>query len=131
MTVQSQAHIFNTVPKKDVFGFYNHKGKIQYKKVANLLNFNRKEISKAVRISISSVRYEENKIPNKMKEFSTAMIWLIHVTYEHLKDENKMIQWIDSPNPICGGFSPKDMICMGQYKKLVKIVSSYIEGNTP
>ena len=107
------------------------KGKYQYKEVAGLLNFNRKEISKAARIAVNSVRYEENKIPDKMKEFLTAMIWLIHVTYEHLKDENKVIQWINSPNPICGGFSPKDMICMGQYKKLVKIVSSYVEGNTP
>ena len=131
MTAQAQPYIFNTVPKNDVFGFYNNKGKIQYKEVASILNFNRKEISKAARVAVSSVRYEENKIPDKMKEFLTAMIWLIHVTYEHLKDENKVIQWINSPNPICGGFSPKDMICMGQYKKLVKIVSSYVEGNTP
>ena len=62
MTNQSQPHIFNTVPQEDVFGFYN-KGKIKYKEVASLLNFNRKEISKAARIAVNSVRYEENKIP--------------------------------------------------------------------
>ena len=130
MTTQIQPHIFNTVPKHDVFGFYN-KGKIQYKEVANTLNFNRKEISKAARIAVNSVRYEENKIPSRMEEFLKAMVWLLCVTYEHLKDENKVIQWIESPNPICGGLSPKDMIRIGQYKKLNRIVSSYVEGNIP
>ena len=130
MATQVQPHIFNTVPKNNVFGFYN-KGKLQYKEIANTLDFNRKEISKAARVAVSSVRYEESKIPEKMKDFLTAMVWLLHVTHEHLKNEDKVIQWIKSPNPICGGFSPKDMICMGQYKKLIKIVSSYVEGNTP
>ena len=130
VAVQTQPHIFNTVPRHDVFGFYN-KGRIKYKEVADTLDFSRKEISKAARIAISSVRYEENKIPDKMKDFLGHMAWLLHVTHEHLKDKNKVIQWINSPNPICGGFSPKDMIRMGQYKKLVRIVSSYIEGNTP
>ena len=68
MATQFQPHIFNTVPKKDVFGFYDQ-GKLQYKEVANTLKFNRKEISKAARVAVSSVRYEENKIPDKMKDF--------------------------------------------------------------
>lgn len=130
MNTQAQAHIFNTVPNKDVFGFYD-KGKIKYKRVADTLNFNRKEISKATRVAISSVRYEKNKIPDNMIEFLTAMTWLLNTTYEHLKNKDKVILWLNTPNPICGGFSPKDMICMGQYKKLIKIVSSYITGDTP
>ena len=75
MATQIQPHIFDTVPKNDVFGFYD-KGKLQYKEIANILNFNRKEISKAVRISVNSVRYEENKIPDKMKDFLIRMVWL-------------------------------------------------------
>ena len=43
MATQFQPHIFNTVPKNDVFGFYN-KGKIQYKEVADTLDFSRQEI---------------------------------------------------------------------------------------
>ena len=130
MAVQTQPPIFNTVPKNDVFGFYN-KGKTQYKEVANILKLNRKEISRASRIAVSSVRYENNKIPEKLKNFLTSMAWLLNTTHEYLKDEHKVMQWIESPNPICGGFSPKDMICVGQYKKLVRIVSSYLEGNIP
>ena len=130
MAVPIQPHIFNTVPKQDVFGFYN-KGKINYKEVANTLDFNRKEISKAARVAISSVRYEKSKIPDKMRDFFTAMAWLLHVTYEHLKDKDKVLLWLKSPNPICGGFSQKAMVCMGQYKKLVRIVSSHIGENIP
>ena len=130
MDIQTQPLIFNTVPQNDVFGLYN-KGKIQYKEVANTLKFNRKQISKASRIAVSSVRYENNKIPEKLKTFLANMAWLLYVTHTYLKDKNKVIQWIETPNPICGGFSPKDMICMGQYKKLVRIVSSYSEGNIP
>ena len=130
MAVSIQPHIFNTVPKHDVFGFYD-KSKIRYKKVADTLDFSRKEISKAARVAVSSVRYEENKIPDKMRDFFTNMAWLLCVTHEYLKNKNKVMLWLKSPNPICGGFSPKDMICMGQYKKLVKIVSSYVEGDIP
>lgn len=130
MAASVQPHIFNTVPKNDVFGFYD-KGRINYKKIAYTLDFSRKEISKATRVAISSVRYEENKIPDKMKEFLTIMAWLLEVTYKHFKNKDKVILWLKSPNPICGGFSPKDMICMGQYKKLIKIVSSYVEGDIP
>ena len=130
MAVQIQPHIFNTVPKNDVFGFYEE-GRIKYKEIAKTLDLKRHDISRATRVSIDSVRYEENKIPGNMKEFMTNMIWLLHVTHEHLKDKHKVIQWINSPNPVCGGLSPKDMICMGQYKKLVKIVASYTQGDIP
>ena len=131
MAVQTQPHIFNTVPRRDVFGFYDKGNKLKYKEVADTLDFNRKEIAKATRVAVNSVRYEENKIPDKIKDFLIHMAWLLHVTHKYLKDKQKVIQWIESPNPICGGFSPKDMIRMGQYKKLVRIVSSYVEGDTP
>lgn len=130
MATSTQPHIFNTVPRNDVFGFYD-KGKVKYKEVADTLDFNRKEISKAARVAVNSIRYEESKIPDKMKEFLTTMAWLLHITHKHLKNKEKVTLWLKSPNPVCGGFSPKDMICMGQYKKLVKIVSSYLEGNIP
>ena len=130
MAVQAQPNIFNTVPTHDVFGFYN-KGKIQYKEIAKTLDLKRKEVSKAARVAVKSVHYEEDKIPDEVKDFLMNMVWLLHVTHKHLKDRNKVIQWINSPNVICGGVSPKDMMCIGQYKKLVKIVDSYVEGDIP
>ena len=130
MAVQTQPPIFSTVPRHDVFGFYN-KGGIKCREVAGALNFNRKEISKAAHVAVGSVSYEENKMPDKMKEFFISVAWLLDVAHEQLKDKDKALLWLKSPNPICGGFSPKDMICMGQYKKLVRIVSSYIEGDIP
>ena len=60
-----------------------------------------------------------------------AMTWLLYTTHAHLHDKNKVMQWLDSPNPSCGGFSPKDIILMGQYKKLVRMVSCYAEGKIP
>ena len=99
MAVSVQPHIFNTVPKHDVFGFYN-KGRIKYKEVADTLDFSRREISKAARVAISTVRYEESKIPDKMKEFFTVMAWLLYVTHKHLKDKDKVILWLKTPNPV-------------------------------
>jgi len=130
MAVQAQPHIFNTVSQNNVFGLCD-KGKYKYKEIVKTFDFTRKEISKAARVSIDSVRYEENRIPDKVKDFLEQIVWLLNVTHEHLKDKDKVIQWFNSPNPVCGGYSPRDMICMGQYKKLVKIVASYIEGDTP
>ena len=130
MADRTQPPVFNTVPKNDVFGLYD-KGKIQYKAVVDTLRFNRKQLSRASCVAVSSVRYEPSRIPEKLKSFLTNMAWLLNITHEYLKDKDKVILWVESPNPICGGFSPKDMICMGQYKKLVRIVSSYLEGNIP
>ena len=131
MGTVSQRHIFNTAPKHDVFGLYNTKRAINYKQVVRTFNFTKKEVSKATRTQVHSVSYENNKIPEEIKEFLSNMIWLLQTTYEHLQDKNKVIQWLDSPNPICGGYSPKEMIRLGQYKKLINIVSSYAEGEVP
>ena len=125
-----QPQIFNTVAKKNIFNLYNN-NKIDYQAVADKMNFNRQEVAKAVRIDLSSVKYEETKIPDEMKVFFQAMILLLNTTHQYLQDENKVIQWLDAPNTSCGGYSPKDMIRMGQYKKLVNIVSSYAEGKVP
>lgn len=130
MAVQAQPHIFNTVPKRDVFGLYD-KGKYKYREIAEILDLKRRDISQAVRVATDSVRFEEDRIPDKMREFLINMVWLLNTTYKHLKDKHKVTQWLDSPNPVCGGVSPKDMIRMGQYKKLVKIVVSYTEGDIP
>ena len=124
--------IFNTVPKNDIFGLYNkNKGHLKYQAVANTINFNRQEVSKATRININAVKYKEDEIPDKIKEFFISITWLLHTTHTYLKDKDKVIKWLDSPNPACGGYSPKDMIRMGQYKKLVRIVSCYAEGKIP
>ena len=124
--------IFNTVPKNDIFGLYNkNKGHLKYKAVADTIKFNRQEVSKATHTNISAVKYQENEIPDTIKEFFINITWLLHTTHEYLKDKDKVIQWLDSPNPTCGGFSPKDMLLMGQYKKLVRIVSCYAEGKIP
>ena len=122
--------IFDTVPRRDVWGIYKH-GKIQYKAVVDKLKLSRKEISQSARVAVSSVRYEENKISKKMKQFIADLIWLLNTTYKYFEDEQKVIQWMNSPNPICGGYSPRELICLGRHKKLVKIVASYVEGDVP
>ena len=131
MALNVQPHIFNTVPKHDVFGFYNDRGAIQYSAVADTLKFNKKDVSKAVRVDIKLVRYEKSSIPEEIKTFFASIAWLLQVSHQHLQDKDKVIKWLNAPNPVCGGFSPKAMIHMGQYQKLLKIVSSYAEGNIP
>lgn len=53
-----EAALFETVPKKDILNLYN-KGKTDWKKVPELLGFQRKDVAEATGLAESSIRFDK------------------------------------------------------------------------
>lgn len=127
MTVAHHA-LFNTVPQKDYFHLF-HDGEPDSKKVIDFLKYKKEDISIATNIPIKSIRYDE-KMPSELKErmieWATA-INLVAGFYD--KDTQKTILWFSMPNPLLGGMSPRDMIRVGRFKKLLKFIHTALGEN--
>lgn len=119
--------LFSTVPQDHLSLF--KKEKPDFPHVVDFLHLRKEEVARATGISPSSIRYDE-KIPKDLAE--TLLHWaiLFNRVAEHFKGDNqKTVLWFNIPNPMLGNISPKDMIRLGRYKKLLSFVSQSIEEN--
>src|SRR5258706_9776989 len=119
-TMTSTQTIFNTIPKEDRFHFFDGTNP-NYDKIKEVLDFSKSDISKASHVPVDSVRYDE-KMPQELRE--RMMEWAIGLALVagHFNDLDKTILWFRVPNPLLGGISPKDMIKVGRFKKLLKFI---------
>ena len=51
--------------------------------------------------------------------------------FAFFKDERKTRAWLRTPNPMLGGVSPRDMVRMGRYDRLLRFVKQAIEEGRP
>ena len=120
--------IFATVPDKDYLSFYAQ-NQLQYNRVPNFLNFKKDDVSRATGVAQHSVRFDE-KMPQELKERIEEWATLLNLVAEHFKgDQNKTTQWFIMPNPLLGEVSPRDMIRLGRYKKLLNFVINALAEN--
>ncbi len=119
--------LFRTVPDKDYFHLFNH-GEPNAEKVISLLKYEKKDISAATDIPLASVRYDA-KMPKELKERFTEWATALNLVASFFKDEDKTILWFSMPNSLLGGLSPRDMIRVGRFKKLLKFIHTAIEEN--
>ena len=122
-------NLLNIVPE-DHLSLYKER-ELQGNRVAKFLEFDRKDISKAVGVPESNVRYDE-RMPAILRERMRQWATLLNLVAGYFKaDEVKTIQWFTTPNPFLGGISPRDMIKLGRYNKLLKFVVNAMEENIP
>ncbi len=121
--------LFNTVPKKDYFSFSQNK-KPNYKKVVDCLEFRTQDVALAAHVPSASVRYDE-KMPQELKERIEEWANLLQLVAQYFKDEQKTLLWFRMPNPLLGNVSPRDMIRIGRYKKLLKFILTALSENHP
>jgi len=115
------SNLFDTIPEQDYLSLYEDK-KPQYNRIVKYLDFDQGDIAKATGVPKSSVRYD-NKMPAVLRERISEWAILLNLIAGHFKgSEVKTIQWITTPNPLLGDISPRDMIRLGRYKKLIKFV---------
>lgn len=123
-------NIFNIVPDQDYLSLFK-KNEIQGNRIANFLEFDRHDIAKATGVPESNVRYDERMpalLRDRMREWAT----LLNLVAGYFKGHQvKTIQWFTTPNPLLGGISPRDMIKLGRYNKLLKFVINAMEENSP
>ncbi len=124
----AQTHsLFNSVPNKDVFNFFKH-GEPDGKKVVDFLKYKKNDVSVAAGIPVASVRYDDRMPPDfrvRLVEWATA----INLVGSFFKDREKTLLWFQVPNPLLGGLSPRDMIRVGRFKKLLRFIQTALDEN--
>jgi hypothetical protein len=124
----TQSPLFSTVPEKDYLGFYSGSD-LNYQDVVKFAEMEKKDVSRATGVPLSSIRYDE-KIPQELRErlMEWANLFNLVAGYFH-GDGHKTILWFQMPNPLLGELSPRDMIRIGRYKKLISFVLNSLSEN--
>lgn len=122
--------LFANIPQDDLFGIKTKDG-FNYKKMTQLLGFNKRKVAKAAGISESSVRYD-GRMPVDLEDFFRELISVLAVVSKQFDgDKQETLLWFNMPNTLLGGLSPAQMITLGKHKKLMKFIQRSIEGNMP
>lgn len=99
------------------------------KKVPELLNLKREDISRITSVSVKSVRYD-HAIPDQMKERLEEIANTINMVAKVFNgDVEKTSAWFRVRNPLLGDVSPRDMIRLGRYERLRKFIINAMSSN--
>lgn len=122
--------VFSTVQDKDYLGFFE-KTEPKYQDVIKFAHFKKEDISRATGITLASIRYDE-KIPPELRIRIIEWANLLNLVAGFFKgDPQKTYLWFTIPNPSLGNISPRDMIRIGRYKKLMSFVQNALDENNP
>jgi uncharacterized protein (DUF2384 family) len=99
-----------------------HGQELDLRKVRNFANLSNKDISRLAGVASTSVRFDE-KVPVEVREHMENIANVCNLVFEYFHDDVKTKLWLQTPNPLLGNTSPKDMIRVGRYKKLLQFVT--------
>ena len=124
----TSAPLFKTVPDQDFLGLFKGK-EPDYTKVVQFAHMKKEDVARATGVNVSSVRYDE-KMPLELQERLWEWAGLFNLVAGHFSgDSQKTYLWFTVPNPLLGEISPKDMIRVGRYKKLLSFVMNSLADN--
>lgn len=119
--------IFSTVPRKNFLGLLDN-AKPRYKEIQKFLNFSKEDLSSATGIEKNSIR-DDAKMPKDLADCLTEIAAVCELVATYFDgDLAKTSLWFKLPNPMLGNISPRDMIRLGRYKKLVKFIHEAMQG---
>jgi hypothetical protein len=120
--------LFSTVPEKDYLGFYSGTD-LNYQNVVKFAEMEKKDVSRATGVPLSSIRYDE-KIPQELRDRLIEWANLFNLVAEYFRgDVRKTALWFQIRNPLLGEISPRDMIRVGRYKRLISFVLNSLSEN--
>lgn len=120
---------FSNIAEKDYIGFYSGND-LDYQKVVKFADLEKKDISRATNIPLTSIRYEEGKMPKELKDRIAEWANLFNLVGGYFNgDARKTALWFKMPNPLLGNITPRDMIRIGRYKKLISFVLNSLNEN--
>jgi len=125
----SAAALFNTVPKEDYLALFPPGG-TDYQRVVQLLDFKKKDVAKALNLSLHSVRYDQ-KMPRELEERVREWAVALALVAQYFKDAQKTVLWFKTPNPLLGNVAPREMIRVGRFNKLHRFIMNALGENEP
>lgn len=123
----STSALFNSVPD-DKFHLFNKAGEPDGKKIVNFFKFSKEEVSVAANVPLTSIRYDE-KMTEEFQERLVEWAIAINLVGSYFSDVNKTKLWFQAPNPVFGGISPREMIRVGRFKKVLRFIQTALNEN--
>ncbi len=118
--------LFRTIPEQDFLGFWPENA-LRADKVARFLDLDRSDVAKVAGVSVKSVRYDR-KIPKEVLERLSEIAVICGLVAQFFEGNgHKTTLWFQTPNPLLGGMSPRDMIRLGRYEKLRRFVVNALQ----
>jgi len=124
------ASVYDTVPTKRSLDFYEH-GSVAPKKVADFLELTKDDFAGATGVPKGSVRYDD-RIPSELHRYFLELASACEMVAEAFKgDAVKTEMWFHTRNPMLGNISPRDMIRLGRFNKLIRFIQNARAGERP
>ncbi len=119
--------LFDTVPD-DVLKFGIGK-RFDAKRVPEMLNLKREDVSRIAAVSVKSVRYDD-AIPEQVRERLEEIGITINMVAKVFNgDAEKTAVWFRARNPLLGDVAPRDMIRLGRFERLRKYIIGAMSAN--
>lgn len=119
------------IARKDLLGLYQEGGHPDYKRIAELVQLSKSDLSKLTGVAKSSVRFDANipvPVAERLREFAN----IANLVAEFFEgDVQKVALWFELSNPMLGSLSPRNMIRAGRYKRLLNFVLDAREAENP
>lgn len=101
------------------------------RRVPELLDLKKADVSRLAAVSVSSVRYDD-AIPVQVRERLEEIANTINLVAQAFDgDAEKTLMWFRTRNPLLGDISPKDMIRLGRYERLRKFIINAMTEREP
>lgn len=128
--MSTQTSLFSNVTKAKRLPLYDQSGQTEPKLVVDFLKFSNADVAKISMTAVSSVRFEPNRIPEKIRTRMIEIANICELVAEHFDgDAERTVMWFREKNPMLGGVSPRDMLRFGRYQKLLQIIMDFKSGN--
>lgn len=116
-----RSSITTHIARRDLLGLYRE-GHPDYKRIAELIQLSKADLSKLTGVAKSSVRFDAN-IPVPVAERLRELANIANLVAEYFDgDVQKVGLWFELQNPMLGNISPRNMIRGGRYKRLLNFV---------
>lgn len=119
MTELAHSNLYSNIAKHDYLAF-GQNGSFKSKAVADFLDFSPDDIKKIS--GVSTVRFDD-RIPPAVLERLQQIGNICNLVAEAFSgDQQKTALWFKTHNPLLGNVTPRDMIRLGRYKKLLQFI---------
>jgi antitoxin Xre/MbcA/ParS-like protein len=118
-------NLFKTVSNQDSLQFWQGNA-LNYQKVRDFTGFDVRDIARMTGAAKSSVRFD-SKAPKEVREHLENIANICNLVFQFFQDDVKTKLWLQTPNPMLGNVSPRDMLRFGRYAKLLRFINQAIE----
>lgn len=108
---------------KNRLGLFAENGDVLVDKLADILDLAKTQLAEALNLSVDQIR--QTRLTGKAKERVDQLATALEYVSETFDGDLKTTTfWINTPNLNFGGFSPRQLILKGKYKKVLEFILS-------